>query len=62
MRSIQSVHSLCAYNNMMWLSLDWVNVDWRNVFKRQSAENVLSALAVVTRIVKKIFLFIYISE
>ena len=61
MRSIQSVRSLCACNNMMWLRLDWVSVDRRNVFKRRSAENVLSAVEVVTGIVKNIFVSLYTS-
>ena len=41
-RSIQSVHSLCACNNIEWLRLGWVSVDRRNVFKRQCGSEVNS--------------------
>ena len=59
--SMPSVRSLCACNNITWLRLGWVNVDRRNVFNRRSAENVLSAVEVVTGMVKNILVSLYTS-
>ena len=45
----------------MWLRLGWVSVDRSKVFKRRSAEKVLSAVAVVTGMVKNILVSLYTS-
>ena len=54
MSLIVSVLSLCMYKSMVWLRRGWDIVDRRKVLRRLRAENVLSAVAVVTGSVKNI--------